>query len=581
MPLLPTFSRIGRGAARCFRLAATPSPPARGAATATAAGATPTPAPVHKRSRGRRNRIKPPPPATPHPPRCPLPPLPPGAVDPPSYAPRLDHKVAALSDLLAGVGALPSAPLAVYASPPAGYRARAEFRVWHEGGDLHYVMFDDRAPFVASGDAGVERPPGGAAPASPSRVKLEAFPIGTPLMNVLMTELMAALREEPGAPAVVEGGDDGPTPTPPVKKPPPADPSVSPLRARLFQANFLTTLAGGAVVTLVYHRPLGDDWAAAAEGLRARLERAAAAGAVSSGGAWAAGRVDVVGRSRGQRVDVAANHTTEVLDLGHGRTPLTYRYVEGAFSQPNPAVCGSMLAWAAAAAGGCPPTDGGADPTPPGPTASRPDDLLELYCGGGTFTAALAPSFRRTLATEVARTLVAAAAVNLASNGLGDGDGDGTARAAGSNPPVVLVRADAGDVATALANCEAAAAAGLDALPPPTPDADPPPMRIGGRSPGAVDPRGWDLDTLFVDPPRAGVGPACAASLFPRFDRILYISCNPATLAADVAGLVGGGGGAGGDGAPASHVPVAAALFDQFPYTDHIECGLLLERRRR
>jgi tRNA (uracil-5-)-methyltransferase len=67
------------------------------------------------------------------------------------------------------------------------------------------------------------------------------------------------------------------------------------------------------------------------------------------------------------------------------------------------------------------------------------------------------------------------------------------------------------------------------------------------------------------------VGPHCAASLFPRFDRILYISCNPATLAADVAGLTGEGG---------SHAPVAAALFDQFPYTDHIEAGLLLERKK-
>ena len=547
MPLFPTTVRLGRFLrCRCLNLAAASAssspPPARGVATGAATGATAAP---YKRARGKRRSTKPPPPPLPHPPRCPLPPLKPGSVDPPSYAARLDHKVTALTDLLSGVGALPPAPLAVYPSPPSGYRARAEFRVWHDDGEVYFIMFDDAVP----APDGIDRPPGAKAP--PARVRIEYFPIGTPLMNVLMDELMAAVREEAG---VVGGGDKSVQP----------DPATSPLRARLFQANFLTTLAGGSVVSLVYHRTLGEDWVTAAEKLRARLEAAAKAAAAASGGTWAAGRVEVVGRSRNQRLDVASNHTDEALAIGHGRT-LTYRHVEGAFSQPNPTVCASMLAWAVAAAGGRAPVDGGADATPPPalPSAQEGDDLLELYCGGGAFTVALAPTFRRTLATEVSRTSVAAAAVNLAANGLGDGGG------ADQSVPVMVIRADAADVAAVLANCEAAAAAGLDALPPPDAGSDPPPMKIGGRAPGAVDPRAWRLSTLFVDPPRAGVGPACAHTLLPRFDRILYISCNPATLAADVAGLV----------AADSHVPVAAALFDQFPYTDHIECGLLLERK--
>ena len=43
------------------------------------------------------------------------------------------------------------------------------------------------------------------------------------------------------------------------------------LSHKLFQVNFLTTLSGQALVTMIYHRPLGDDWLAAAEALRAKL----------------------------------------------------------------------------------------------------------------------------------------------------------------------------------------------------------------------------------------------------------------------------------------------------------------------
>jgi tRNA (uracil-5-)-methyltransferase len=49
-----------------------------------------------------------------------------------------------------------------------------------------------------------------------------------------------------------------------------------------------------------------------------------------------------------------------------------------------------------------------------------------------------------------------------------------------------------------------------------------------------------------------------------RFARIIYISCNPATLADDVALL------------SATHRVARFAVFDQFPYTPHLECGALL-----
>ena len=50
--------------------------------------------------------------------------------------------------------------------------------------------------------------------------------------------------------------------------------------------------------------------------------------------------------------------------------------IEGAFSQPNGGMCGNMLQWARAV------------------TRGSTGDLLELYCGNGNFTIALAENFR-------------------------------------------------------------------------------------------------------------------------------------------------------------------------------------------
>lgn len=78
--------------------------------------------------------------------------------------------------------------------------------------------------------------------------------------------------------------------------------------------------------------------------------------------------------------------------------------------------------------------------------------------------------------------------------------------------------------------------------------------------------RDYRFSTLFVDPPRCGLD-AGTLALARGFAHILYISCNPQTLRENVAAL-----------AP-THRVAAAAVFDQFPYTPHLESGLLLTQR--
>ncbi len=73
---------------------------------------------------------------------------------------------------------------------------------------------------------------------------------------------------------------------------------------------------------------------------------------------------------------------------------------------------------------------------------------------------------------------------------------------------------------------------------------------------------------VVLDPPRAGMRPEVSRALLdvaPR--RIVYVSCNPATQARDLAALLPGY-------AVASVRPV-----DQFPHTPHVENVVLLKRR--
>jgi 23S rRNA (uracil1939-C5)-methyltransferase len=77
------------------------------------------------------------------------------------------------------------------------------------------------------------------------------------------------------------------------------------------------------------------------------------------------------------------------------------------------------------------------------------------------------------------------------------------------------------------------------------------------------------LDVALVDPPRAGCHPKALQALQTLAPRhICYVSCDPSTLARDIATLCSGG----------RYNLVAAQPIDMFPQTYHIECIALLSR---
>ena len=358
-------------------------------------------------------------------------------IDPINYASQLAEKLAQFK-LAFTPFAIPEPE--VFSSAPAHYRLRAEFRIWHQGDDLHYAMFDPENP---------KQP-----------VMVEDFPIAAESICGLMPRLLDRLR------------------------------GSQTLRGGLFQADFLATLSGELLVTLVYHRRLGEGWELAARDLAAALA------------------IQVIGRSRGQKVALDRDWLLEEFELNGRR--LRYQQIEGSFTQPNGGVNRQMLGWSGQQAAGL----GG--------------DLLELYCGNGNFTMALAPLFDKVLATEVSKSSVRAAQYNIAAN---------------EAENVTLVRASSAEIADALAG------------------------RTALKRMKDIDLASYRFSTLFVDPPRSGLD-ATTLEFAAGFDHILYISCNPQSLQENVAAL------------QATHAVGAAAVFDQFPYTHHLECGLLLSRRR-
>ena len=151
---------------------------------------------------------------------------------------------------------------------------------------------------------------------------------------------------------------------------------------------------------------------------------------------------------------------------------------------------------------------------------AEPARVWDLFCGVGGFALALAAPGRRVLGVEVSASAI-----------------DGARAAAdlmGLDP--ALVRFEAGDARV------------LDPA-------------AGDRASGAQRP-----DLLVVNPPRRGIGEQLATRIEASgVGRVLYSSCNPRTLAADLAHL------------PSMRV-VRSRLFDMFPHTDHAEVLVELVR---
>ncbi|MCW9710972.1 tRNA (uridine(54)-C5)-methyltransferase TrmA [Avibacterium sp. 21-586] len=294
--------------------------------------------------------------------------------------------------------------------------------------------------------------------------RIDHFPIASQLINEMMQALLPLLKQQ----AI--------------------------LKHRLFQIDYLSTLSNKIVVSLLYHKVLDEQWQQAAVALRQTLQQQGF-------------DVQIIGRASKQKICLDQDYVDEILPV-NGKEYI-YRQVENSFTQPNAIVNSKMLQWAI----DC--------------TQNSQGDLLELYCGNGNFSIALAQNFRNVLATEIAKPSVAAAQFNIAANHIDN---------------LQIIRMSAEEFTQAMNG-----------------------VRAFNRLKG-IDLQAYDCNTIFVDPPRAGLDPD-TVKLVQQYDRILYISCNPYTLCDNLQTLC------------QTHRIERAALFDQFPYTEHMESGVWLMRK--
>ncbi len=155
-------------------------------------------------------------------------------------------------------------------------------------------------------------------------------------------------------------------------------------------------------------------------------------------------------------------------------------------------------------------------------------DLVELYCGNCNFTVALAPKFQNVFATEVSRVAVRSAKTNLIANNIQN---------------VTLVRMSSEEFSQAFNRKRSF-------------------RRLSG-----IELERFAFNTILVDPPRAGLDES-TLRLTSQFDRVIYISCNADTLINNIKTL------------HQTHEVERAAVFDQFPWTKHLEVSVVLRKRQ-
>jgi tRNA (uracil-5-)-methyltransferase len=212
-----------------------------------------------------------------------------------------------------------------FTSPSEHYRGRSEFRIWKDGDTISYAM----GAVDKKGAVCIETCP---------KVEMKIYDMMPKLLRQIESSLI--------------------------------------LREKIFAIEFLAS-SEHLLVTLIYHKPLKEEWDKEARKLEEMFG------------------IFVIGRSRGIKRILSQDFVEDSFDIA-GKM---YRYhiIEGGFSQPNRAMNQKMISWVLSHLENC-------------------EDLLELYCGYGNFTIPMAGKFQKVLATEISKTSITSALQNCELN---------------------------------------------------------------------------------------------------------------------------------------------------------------------
>ena len=149
---------------------------------------------------------------------------------------------------------------------------------------------------------------------------------------------------------------------------------------------------------------------------------------------------------------------------------------------------------------------------------SESDTVLDLYCGAGTISLCLAQKAGHVIGAEIVPEAIENANFNASENGIANAE---------------FVCADAGAAAAMLSK------------------------------------RGLRPNAVVVDPPRKGMSPAAIDAIVSMHpERIVYVSCDPGTLARDLKLLTAQG-----------YAFQEGCAVDMFPHTPHVETVVLLHEK--
>ena len=253
------------------------------------------------------------------------------------------------------------------------------------------------------------------------------------------------------------------------------------LKNKLFQINFRTNRKNKILVSLIYHKLLDDEMKCSANKISNKLN------------------LNINLRSKN---NLYSTHNDLLDDEIENLETLLFQ-TDQSFYQPNHFHMPEMIDKAMS-------------------FIKDPRDLLELYCGSGTFTLPLRKIFNKIFASENNRQSIRCLNQSISKQNIKN---------------VFYARLSAEEVSELFEG------------------------RIFNRMKG-IDINDFNFSHILVDPPRAGLD-SNVINLIKNFKNIIYISCNYETYIRDIYKLK-------------DYKIQNIEIFDQFPNTDHLEIVSLL-----
>ena len=255
------------------------------------------------------------------------------------------------------------------------------------------------------------------------------------------------------------------------------------IKTKLFQINFRTNNLNDVMVTLIYHKKISDDLINEIKNLSSQL------------------KVKIILRSKNFLFSTSSKYFKSAIKYKN----INLYQTDNCFYQPNKFLLDYMIKKVVE-------------------FIDDADDILELYCGVGTFTMPISYSCNKILASENNRDSIKCIKIGLDINNILN---------------VTNVRLSDDEVYELLLG-----------------------RKFNRTKDINIDK--YNFSHVIVDPPRSGLTKK-TIEMVGNFKNIIYISCNPETYLRDINFLK-------------KHKIKKIELFDQFPNTQHLEIVSLLQK---